>query len=110
MPLLMSAFTPKANIGPQSLHVRFGSLTGIVQRCRHVCFTSQKSGYVQRTSPSPLSANGGHARARLKCLTIGNPCVMSLTLRSGGCTNMHREQRAQRTHETASEVFGGGFH
>ena len=25
MPLLMSAFTPKANIGPQSLHVRFGS-------------------------------------------------------------------------------------
>ena len=26
-----------------------------------------------------------HARARLKCLTTGNPCVMSLTLRSGGC-------------------------
>ena len=25
MPLLMSAFTPKANIGPQSLHVRSGS-------------------------------------------------------------------------------------
>ena len=25
MPLLMSAFTPKANIGPQLLHVRSGS-------------------------------------------------------------------------------------
>ena len=25
MPLLMSAFTPKANIGLQSVHVRFGS-------------------------------------------------------------------------------------
>ena len=25
------------------------------------------------------------ARAQLKCLTTGNPCVMSLTLRSGGC-------------------------
>ena len=29
MPLLMSAFTPKANIGPQSLHVRFGSKADI---------------------------------------------------------------------------------
>ena len=31
MPLLMSAFTPKANIGPQSLHVRSGSLAQSVK-------------------------------------------------------------------------------
>ena len=62
------------------------------------------------TSACPLSAKSRHARARLQCLTTGNPCVMSLTLRSGGCINTHREQRAQRTNETASEVFGGGFH
>ena len=29
MPPLMSAITPKADIGPQSLHVRFGSLSDI---------------------------------------------------------------------------------
>ena len=29
MPLLMSAFTPKANIGPQSLHVRFVPIADI---------------------------------------------------------------------------------
>ena len=30
MPLLMSAFSPKASIGPQSLHVRSGSKADMV--------------------------------------------------------------------------------
>ena len=41
MPLLMSAFTPKANIGPQSLHVRFGSLADILARQCDVRFTPE---------------------------------------------------------------------
>src|SRR6476620_775154 len=88
--LPMSGLGSKADICGAPTYVRFTLHSGHV-RCKEGC---------------PLCANSGHARARLKCLTIGNPCVMSLTLRSGGCTNMHREQRAQRTHETASEVFG----
>ena len=46
MPLLMSAFTPKANIGPQSLHVRFGSKADICSAKSHVRFTP-KSGHLQ---------------------------------------------------------------
>ena len=41
MPLLMSAFTPKANIGPQSLHVRFGSKADICSAIDHVRFTPE---------------------------------------------------------------------
>ena len=37
MPLLMSAFTPKANIGPQSLHVRSGSKADMCDAA-DVCF------------------------------------------------------------------------
>ena len=39
MPLLMSAFTPKANIGPQSLHVRSGSKAAVqnVMSALHMC-------------------------------------------------------------------------
>jgi hypothetical protein len=39
VPLLMCAFTPKANIGPQSLHVRSGSLADMCNAKRHVRFT-----------------------------------------------------------------------
>ena len=54
MPLLMSAFTPKANIGPQSLHVRFGSKADMCGAKSHVRFTP-KSGH------SSARCEPGHA-------------------------------------------------
>jgi hypothetical protein len=47
VPLLMSAFTPKANIGPQLLHVRSGSKADMCAAKGHVCFTPE-SGHVRR--------------------------------------------------------------
>jgi len=44
VPLLMSAFTPKANIGPQSLHVRFD----ILRRDSHVRFAPESEHLAQQ--------------------------------------------------------------
>ena len=59
MPLLMSAFSPKANIGPQSLQVRSGSKADIDRSSRDVRFTP-KSGHWRAIFRCPLSANSGH--------------------------------------------------
>jgi hypothetical protein len=55
----MSAFTPKANIGPQSLHVRFGSKANICAAKSHVRFTPE-SGHVRCKQECPLRARSGH--------------------------------------------------
>ena len=52
MPLLMSAFTPKANIGPQSLHVRFGSKADMCAAKSHVRFPPKAD--IVRRRPPPL--------------------------------------------------------
>ena len=62
MPLLMSAFSPKANIGPQSLHVRFGSKADIEQLQNAMSALPPKADICGATSRCPLSANSGHRR------------------------------------------------
>ena len=56
MPLLMSAFTPKANIGPQSLHVRSGSKADMCDAQADVCFVPIAD-IVEASAQCPLCPN-----------------------------------------------------